>query len=179
MLSVSRYIPLLAVALLAACADAPAPTSPSAASPRATLTSSQGAERLVDEWLYDLDGVFTHFICADGTESELIAMQGQIYERYTAVLTPAGGIHVTSHIMPIGLAGVGTESGEEYRVKEGHHGTANQTLMGYAGTFRQSFELVGRESRRTFRVVTTGHYVVNANGEIVVERDQVRTECVA
>ncbi|HSJ65575.1 MAG TPA: hypothetical protein VK922_16910 [Gemmatimonadaceae bacterium] len=176
---VMRSIPILAVALLAACADAPTPTSPSAATPRATLTSSKGAERLVDEWLYDLDGVFTWFICADGTESELIAMQGQIYERYTAVLTPAGGLHATSHTMPIGLAGVGAESGEEYRVKEGHHGTVSQTLMGYVGTFRQSFELIGRESRRTFRVVTTGHYVANANGEIVVERDRMRTECVA
>jgi hypothetical protein len=179
MSSYIRRIPLLAVAiLLGACDSAPVEaTAPVAVTPRRSSSASGAVERSVEEYVYDLDGSFTQVACDDGTESELIALEGKIFRRTVSSTNPAGAIHYVSHSMPIGLRGVGTVSGEEYRVREQEHAAVSQRLMGYAGTLRQVFELTGRDSHRTFKIVTIAHYTLNANNEPIVARDEVRTEC--
>jgi hypothetical protein len=79
--------------------------------------------------------------------------------------------------MPIGVRGVGETSGEEYRVREAEHATYSQKAGGATGSFRQTLRLAGRDSGRRFRLVSFGHYAVNANGELVVDRSELRLEC--
>jgi hypothetical protein len=184
MLSSARRIPLrftlIALAALAACDPAASPTAPPAtrAAPlAASLSSSNGAERSVEESLYDLTGSSTQIECENGQSSELVALEGQIFERFAVIYNPSGSFHTTYHTMPVGLKGVGAVSGEEYRVKEQDHGSFGQTLTGLVGSYRQILRLEGRTSGRSFSMVVRGHYTINANGELTVEREKAIFSC--
>jgi hypothetical protein len=180
MLSRPSRIPLLVAALaLAACDRSDTPTAPAAVAPIPTTAQSSvgGAERWVDERLFDVAGSSIGVDCADGRLSELVELQGQIFERFTVVANPAGGFHAVYHTMPIGLQGTGVESGEEFRVKWQDHGSWGQTTMGLLGTYRQMLKLVGGTSGREFSLIVRGHYTINANGEIVVEREKLAADC--
>jgi len=109
--------------------------------------------------------------------SELVELEGQIFERFTVVSNPAGGFHAVYQTMPIGLKGTGADSGEEFRVKVQDRGSFGQTTMGLVGTYRQVLKLVGQTSGREFSLVARGHYTINANGEIVVEREKIGIDC--
>jgi hypothetical protein len=180
MLSRPGRIPLLVVAIaLAACersetATAPAPV---AAVPTAAQSSAGGAERWVDERLFDVSGSLIGVECTNGRLSELVELKGQIFERFTVVASPAGGFHAVYHTMPIGLQGTGAESGEEFRVRWQDHGSFGQTTMGLVGTYRQVLDLVGTTSGRDFSLIVRGHYTINANGQIVVEREKLAADC--
>ena len=117
MLSRPSRIPLLvAVLALAACDRSDTPTAPATVAPIPTAAQSNdgGAERSVDERLFDVSGSLIGVECTDGRLSELVELQGQIFERFTVVSNPAGGFHAVYHTMPIGLRGTGVESGEEF-----------------------------------------------------------------
>lgn len=183
MLSSASRIPLCvafgAVAVLAACDSGDHLTAPPArvAAPASSLVQNGGAERSVEEALYDLTGSSTQIECENGQSSELVALEGQIFERFAVIDNPSGGVHVSYHTMPVGLKGVGTVSGEEYRVKEQDHGAFGQTLTGLVGSYRQIVRLVGRASGRSFSMVVRGHYRIDANGEITVEREKAIFSC--
>jgi len=183
MLSSRSRIPLLvtgvALVALAACKDSAMPTAPAPVAPISTAakSSTQGAERSVDERLFDVAGSLIGVECAGGRLSELVELQGQIFERFTVVANPAGGFHAVYHTMPIGLRGTGAESGEEFRVKWQDHGSFGQTTMGLVGTYRQVLKLVGITSGRAFSLIVKGHYTINANGQIVVERERLAADC--
>jgi len=181
MLSFSRAVSLLStLVVLAACDATDSPTAPSATPIHPQLASasqSGGSERTVDENLYDLAGSLTEIVCDNGQASEPVELEGQIYERFTVLFTPDGVFQAGYHTMPVGLRGVGTISGEEYRVTERDHGSFTQTLMGATGSYRQVIGLVGRTSRRSFSLVVRGHYTITANGDIVVEREEAIFTC--
>jgi hypothetical protein len=64
-------------------------------------------------------------------------------------------------------------------VTERDHGSFGQTSMGMVSSYRQVIRLVGRSSHRTFRLIVRGHYAINANGEIKVEREKTVASCEA
>ena len=180
MLSRPSRIPLLVAGLaIAACDRSSTPTAPATVAPIPTTAQSNegGAERAVDEWLYDVAGSLIGVECTDGRLSELVELQGQIFERFTVVANPAGGFHAVYHTMPIGLQGTGAESGEEFRVTWHDYGSFGQTTMGLVGTYRQVLKLVGSTSGRSFSLIVRGHYAINANGEIVVDREKLAADC--
>ena len=180
MLSRPNRIPLLAaVLMLAACERSATPTAPAipGAIPSAAQSAAGGAERSVDVRVFDVTGSLIGVECTDGRLSELVELEGQIFERFTVVSNPAGGFHAVYHTMPIGLRGTGAESGEEFRVKWHDHGSFGQTTMGLVGTYRQVLELVSSTSGREFSLIVRGHYTINANGQIVVEREKLAADC--
>ena len=176
------FAALAALITLAAC-DAAAPTEslvPLDLAPANAVQSSSaagGAERVVYEALHDLDGAEIWVECGDGTVSEPVTLRGKMFERFTAVLDPAGGEHTVYHTMPVGLAGVGSVSGEEFRVTWRDHGVSSETTMVSGGSYRQVLRLVGRSSGRSFGLVVSGHYTINANGEVTVSWENVLAEC--
>ena len=181
MWSFARSVSLLAsVVVLAACDAAEFPTAPSSARlqpQRGPAFQTGGTERVVEESLYDLTDSYTAIACENGEASELVALSGQIYERFTSMSTPSGASHFAYHTMPVGLRGVGTISGEEYRVKEQEHGSFSQPLMGATGSYRQVLRLDARASGRSFAMVVRGHYTINANGDLVVQREKATFIC--
>jgi hypothetical protein len=84
---------------------------------------------------------------------------------------------MTSHSMPIGLRGIGTVTGHEYRVDEQQHYAVSQREVGYAGSIRQVILLKNRETMETFKLVSSAHYVVTPDGQLVLERQKERWEC--
>jgi hypothetical protein len=180
MLSSARSIPLLIAltsVVLSGC-DGPE-TAPTAVPPLSTGVSASagGTERFVDEAVYDLTGSLTAIECANGQLSELVELEGQIFERFAVVSNPAGGFRATYHTMPIGLRGIGTETGEEYRVTERDNGSFGETTTGLVGSYRQVIRLRGQSSHRVFQLIVQGHYRLNANGEIKVEREKIAASC--
>ena len=172
----------VALMMLAAC-DAASPTESSTprlltpASARLSTQTAAGAERLVYEALHDLEGSEVSVECGDGTVSEPVTLTGKIFERFSVVLDAAEGEHTVYHTMPVGLTGVGSVSGEEFRVKVLDHGISRQTTKVVGGSYRQTLRFVGRTSGRSFGLVLSGHYAINANGEVVVSREKVVAEC--
>ena len=175
---------LMVVITLAAC-DGTAPTEssiPGGSAPvpvttRPSAAALDGAERVVYEALYDQEGSEVSVVCADDTQSEPVILSGKIFERFSVVFNPTGGQHAVYHTMPVGLSGVGSLSGEEFRVKARDHGSFMQTTMVEGGSYRQTLSFVGRTSGRTFGLVVRGHVRINANGEVVVNREQVIADC--
>jgi hypothetical protein len=180
MLSPLTRIPLLvAVIALAACEQTDTPTAPApvATIPAVAQSNTGGADRWVDERLFDVTGSLFGVECADGNVSELVGLQGQIFERFTVVSNPAGGFNTVYHVMPVGLTGIGAESGEEFRVKLNEHGSWGQTTIGLVGSYRQVLKLVSKTSDRSFSLIVRGHYTINANGEIIVDREKLAADC--
>jgi hypothetical protein len=177
--ALAALIPIIA---LTAC-DAAAPTESFA--PR-TLTpanappstpAAMGAERYVYEALYDLQGSEVYVECSDGSVSEPVSLTGKIFERFTVVFDPAEGQHSVYHTMPVGLAGVGSVSGEEFRVSWRDHGVSSQTPMAMVNSYRHTLQFAGRTSGRRFGLVVQGHYTLDANGEVTVGREKLLADC--
>lgn len=179
--------PALLAALLAACDVAPSsPTAPAVPAVPATPTAgvfsptalAVGAVREVQENIYDLTDSFVQFPCGDGY-TEVVKLQGQIYERFTLLWHAKGGLHAQLNTMPVGLRGVGMETGAEYRIAERETGVFNATQMAENSTYTLKLNVHAPALGLRARLVIGGRYVVNANGELVVEREVLRAECSA
>jgi hypothetical protein len=176
----TRWIPALAAltSLIAACDNAPLEPVNGEAAPQFSA-----AERTVDEALYDLTDSFFAFACSeDGDvlpidEGELVRLEGKIFERVTLTRDGAGGYHFLYHTMPVGLRGTGVTSGEEFRVTERDHGVGNQRLDANVGRYKQVLKMVGRDTGRTFWMVSSGNYRISADGEFARTRDRETLAC--
>jgi hypothetical protein len=62
-------------------------------------------------------------------------------------------------------------------VKEQESAVYNQNQMGSIGSYRQIAKLVALSSHSKYSLVGGGHYTINANGEISVERDKLVLKC--
>jgi hypothetical protein len=149
----------------------------------AAVHATGGAERTVQEALYDFSDSFYTFACSENgellpdTEGELIDLEGYLYERITYQTDAAGGVHFRLNTMPVGLRGAGVDSGEEFRIRESEFFVASQRLTGNVGSFRQEVKLTGRDTHRTYSLVSKGHYVIGADGTIKVSRESLEREC--
>ena len=151
--------------------------------PVAAAAQDLGAERIVLEHLYDLSDSLYSFPCSDDGEpvpeedGELIEVEGHVYERVTLHTDGGGGIHYRVKTMPVEIRGVGLVSGEEFRIKEGSQLISSQKLDALTGSYHDAFKLVGKETRRTYWLVSKGHYQIAADGTVKVSRDTLTTEC--
>jgi len=151
--------------------------------PSDVTAQDRGAERIVLEHLYDLsDSLFTFPCSADGEplpeeDGELIEVEGAVYERMTLHTDGAKGLHYRVNTMPVGIRGVGLVSGEEFRITENSLTIARQRLTALSGTYQDRFKLVGKDTRRTYWLVSKGHYLIAADGTVKVSRDSFSTEC--
>ena len=149
----------------------------------AALHATEGAERTVQETLYDFSDSFYAFACSDDgellpeTDGELIELEGHLYERITYQTDAAGGIHFLLNTMPVGIRGVGVDSGEAFRIRESEFFVASQRLAGNVGSFRQEVNLTGRDTHRSYSLVSRGHYVIGADGTITISRERLEREC--
>jgi hypothetical protein len=158
-----------------------APTSPAAAPirdvPSLAARDVNGAEREVQERLSDFTDAIVAYPCGDGYTEE-IRLEGQVFTRYTITRDASGGLHSLTQSMPVGLRGIGLSSGAEYKVTEREHGTFNQGAMGQTtSTYKSFLNLHAPSIHVRGRLVLGGTFVVNANGELVIERPVLRADC--
>jgi hypothetical protein len=175
-MSMNRTMIAIAAPLLVLAACAADTTAPGATADAQLAAATQPVYRAVYQGAWTLDGVYWGFEC-EGQESELIAMTGEIRHRLQLLEDGAGGFHVTAHQLSHNVGGVGLDSGEQFRVQEMAHETFNDNGMGRLGSFTGRVTLTGRDSCRGFIYTLVGRFVINANDELVVEREAESFTC--
>lgn len=174
-----RIMMLMVVAgITGACEELPMTLATSAGNPSAYLDAAYGpAERVLEEYLYDMDDHVYPLECPDGSFSDEVRITGSVFERYMMIIDGSGGLHLRVHTMPVDLRGVSVHTGEQYRVQEREQRSGTKLMNGLTGSYRQTLSMFGRDSHRRFSMVFSGHYREGPDGEFVVERNQLRFEC--
>ena len=167
---------LFLVAIAGACDRAP--TSPARTTvPAAASLAAGGIDRDVQEHLSDFTDAIVAYPCGDGY-TEQIRMEGKVFTRWTLTYDGSGRLHSLTHSMPIGLRGVGVSSGAEYKITEREHGTFNQGAMDQTTSVYKSFLNFSAPSiHARGRLILGGTFVVNANGEVIIERPTLQADC--
>jgi hypothetical protein len=175
---ITRVTAVVAVAMLAACAESPAgPTSSSLTAHAAGAVPANGAGRFIDQYVQNLDG--ERLGCRDlvtGAQDVLV-LQGQLVQRYQEIIDGSGGTHVSVHVMPVGFGATGEDTGDTYRAAYTEHFVARESAMGSGGTSRWKFTFTSQQTGQAFRVELVNKWTQNANGEWVVDRGSFEGEC--
>jgi hypothetical protein len=171
-------VPLL---LVAACADAAAPNStdrPSAAAPYDVASvNANGAQvstqhQLIEEtYLLDLPRITQ---CV----GEPIMVTGRTKIDLQMVVVPGGRFHGSFHMTEQGSSGVGMSTGLQYRFVQ----TQNEEVriegdLPYEDTAIFDRRVMSQGSTPNFYLHNVYHLTINANGELVVERNEVSRVC--
>jgi hypothetical protein len=144
--------------------------------------SANGTRRFVDEDFQDMADNLMLFACdaegipTDESGGEWIRLRGGLFTRFVISFTPAGGIHINYHTMPVGLAGTGETSGEEFRVKTSNHGNLSLGANGAVVPYVYTETLVGMDTGRRMTLKQSGVYRVTGE-RVVVERDRNYLDC--
>jgi hypothetical protein len=173
-----RIMLLLVAGITGACEKLPMTPEPYAGNPSAYLDGATGpAERILEEYLYDMDDSVYRLECPDGSFSDDVRISGSVFERYMMIIDGSGGLHLRVHSMPVDLRGASVHTGEQYRVQEREQRSATKLRNGLTGSYRQTLSMFGRDSHRRFTMVFSGHYREGPDGEMIVERNQLEFEC--
>ncbi len=158
---------LVLAVLASGCTDAESPMAPSTPElPEVSLSA------LPPGW-FELD-----FTANDNCNGEMVDFETRRIDRLTVKEDAAGGFHVSLHRTWIGT-GVGQVTGTEYNLNWPHQVTNN-----FRGPFPETFNryiannLVSKGSadNRIFSLLQ--HLTVNANGDVTVDRSDLKLECV-
>lgn len=176
--TILRIAPVaLFLALVSACDSiATAPVAAVAADAEAQFAKG-GADREVTETYFDLTGVLISFSCDDATYSELVRLDGAVRELWVFSITPSGVLHVRLDTKAIDLRGTGVETGDHYQVEEREHGGFHETSMRSGGSLRRVIALRNTRTGDFLEIIDRYHLTVNANGELVVERESRKAGC--
>jgi len=118
---------------------------------------------------------FTAFYqCAE----EAIAITGEFRITTMTVVDASGGIHATFTLVPVKVRGVGLTSGITYKAVGGERDTFTSAANGaFTFNYTSMFNLVSQGSTDNLQAFVTNHFTVDANGDVTVERFDVRAEC--
>ena len=175
---ITRVTAIAAVAMLAACADAPAgPSSSPIAARAAGSVSANGASRFIDQYVQELDG--ERLGCQDPVTGaqDVLVLQGKLVQRYQEIIDGNGGLHYSVHVMPVGFGAVGEDSGDSYRAKYKEQFVARESAMGSGGTSRWAFSFVSEQTGQEYFIELVNKWTQNANGEWVVDRGSFEGGC--
>ncbi|GLC28563.1 hypothetical protein [Roseisolibacter agri] len=180
MLPIRRPALGAALLLLAAC-DA-TPTAPRRASGTApsrvtAADNTNDAPSRENETVYDLEGGVVTFYCSDGRTSEPVALSGRIREKTTSIGTPDGTVRFHQLSIPDGLQGVGTVTGQPYRVVERSNIWGHYAERGVIGHQRIVWTLRARDTMETYTLTYTQHYTMDENRDLVMVREWERAAC--
>lgn len=173
-----QVAPLL---LVAACADAAAP-NPTASAAGIASYSQAGAndngaqvstQRQLIEETYELDlPRITQCV------GEPIMVTGRTQMVLQTVVIPGGRFHGSFHMTEQGSSGVGMITGLHYRFVQ----TQNEEVrivgdLPYEDTAIFDRRVISQGNTPNFYLHNVYHFTINANGELVVERNEVSRVC--
>jgi hypothetical protein len=123
--------------------------------------------------------------CVNGGTGELLLLSGTLHTT-TAIRTDAdGGLHVTLHANLVDMSGVGTSSGDIYRVTDTAAGSgARVSAYIPAGspprTLTQSGDIrfISMGSGDNLVIRNTFHRTINANGDVTVSNPTFEPRCI-
>jgi len=127
------------------------------------------------------DGFWDGSNCPNG-EMEDVYMQGSWVETITTVSDGNGGVRSHFHFNWAGITGTGLTSGDTYVVPQASSYAVydHQFVEGEGPdhvTFSFSFRVVSKGSGKNFQLKMIDHYIVNANGELTVDKTTHNIMC--
>ena len=163
---------------LSACAESPiAPAAPARAladaptfATAATVTSSHLSLAFkASRWI----------ACANEGQGESVALSGAIDLDTHVTDDGNGGVHVSAHVRPDHVTGIGDASGLTYR---GTGGTGEHEFTATDGSpsvysFVNNFRIIGPGKGNNILVHYTIHQTLNANGDLMADVDISSSEC--
>lgn len=164
---------LLSVVMLAACGEAGQPLE---ATRTTAPTSRKSAETFTDSYFTPAGGV--RFVpCANGGLGDVVDLSGRVH-RVEHVTETENGYHIVLHANPTNVVGIGRRTGDRYQA----NGVFNLSLNvgpGETATVRDVFQLVGPGPNNNLTITFRDyHYTINANGELVVLKEEAfSVEC--
>jgi hypothetical protein len=163
------------VAGLAAPADVPSPGAPLRTldqAPALSATSSRTQQTL----LFSM-GLWVS--CANGGLGEYVNLSGELQIHSQSVEDAKGGTHLTTHVRPSGVVGIGVTSGLRYLGVGGTFEGVGYAAAGEATvyTFVNNFRIIGKGPDNNLLVHYTVHQTLNANGEVTADVDLSITDC--
>jgi hypothetical protein len=117
--------------------------------------------------------------CANDGLGESVQLTGEIEIHSHSTEDPNGGTHLSTHIRPSGVVGVGQVSGLHYRGTGGTFEGEGFAADGYpyVYSFVNNFRIIGQGPGNNMLVHSTVHQTLNANGELTAEVDLSSSEC--
>lgn len=164
---------MLAVAVLAACSDAPTSSPPAtAAGPRlaaTTFTSNAQVPFAIPAFVP----------CANGGVGEFVLLEGDLNLLVHLTTSDAGTVSMETHAQPMGISGTGLVTGDKY---QGTGASLAHVSTGAGGlpiedTLIESFRVIGQGPDNNFLVHQTVHVTVNENGDVTADVTNGSVEC--
>jgi hypothetical protein len=117
--------------------------------------------------------------CANDGAGESVALLGEIEMHSQATEDGNGGVHMSTHVRPSGVVGVGLVSGKMYRGTGGTFEGEGYDADGYPATYNfvNNFRIIGQGPGNNLLMHITIHQTMNSDGELAAEVDLTNSEC--
>lgn len=117
--------------------------------------------------------------CANDGAGEFVALLGVIEMHSQVTEDGNGGVHMSTHVRPSGVVGVGLVSGKAYRGTGGTFEGEGYDADGYPATysFVINFRIIGQGPGNNLLMHMTIHQSMNSGGEMSAEVDLASSEC--
>ena len=166
------YLAIASVAVLAACGDSGQPLAPSTEAPTTPLVSA--TTTITNERVPFFTVEFVS--CANGGAGEDVVFEGTLHTLTRTTESTSGNFSVTIHENPQGVKGTGQITGDTYQLSGGV--TESHTLAaGETGSLHLKFLVTGPGTDNNFHLRISGHFTVNANGDVTTDFFDISAEC--
>ena len=117
--------------------------------------------------------------CANGGAGEDVTIEGELEIRTHSTEDEDGGVHLTTHVRPSGVVGVGEVSGLKYRGTGGTFQGEGQAAAGFPAvySFVNNFRIIGQGPGNNLLMHMTVHQTMNAGGELTADVDLSHSDC--
>ena len=164
---------ILAVAVLAACSDAPTSS---------TVATTAGPKLAATAFTHNAQVPFTvpAFVpCANGGVGEFVLLEGDLNILVHLTISDAGTVSMETHAQPMGISGTGLVTGDKYQgtgVSLAHVSIGPGGLP-FEDTLIENFRVIGQGPDNNLLVHQTLHITVNENGDVTAEVTNISVEC--
>jgi hypothetical protein len=114
--------------------------------------------------------------CANGGVGEEVVLSGELHDVFVWVFNDSGGYTLQYHDNPMGVIGIGKDTGTTYRATGVSLG-GGTGRVGFEDTYVNNFRIIGEGTDNNFLVHETYHVTLNANGTLTAYVDNYSAEC--
>ena len=168
---------LLGIAVgLMACAESTAPVAPLRVfdqSP-ALAAETEAATHITQPFSTSLP-----ISCANGGVGETVALSGEVEIVSHSTTDANGGVHLSMHVRPAAVTGVGATTGLKYRGTGGGLVSQFDAADGFPAVYTMinNFRIIGQGPGNNVLMHMTIHVTMNANGEQTAQVDLSSQDC--
>lgn len=167
---------LLGIAIgLTACTESTSPVAPLRVFDQPPVLAAAEAATLVTQPF----STSLWISCANEGQGEMVALSGSVELVSHSSQDENGGVHLSMHVRPASMTGVGATSGLMYRGTGGGLVSEFNAADGLPAVYTMinNFRIIGQGPGNNLLMHMTIHVTVNANGEQTAEVDLSSYDC--